>query len=77
MHDSERKTCLGSGRAKIDCRRARGFREGKGCRDQIMTLWHTEANYGSVWSNGVEGTSGGVPTRGLQEWSVRLRLENI
>ena len=38
MHDSERKTCLGSGRAKIDCRRARGFRDGKGCRDQIMTL---------------------------------------
>ena len=38
MHDSERKTCLGSGRAKIGCRRARGFSKGRGCRDQIMTL---------------------------------------
>ena len=38
VHDSERKTCLGSGRVKIGCRRAGGFRKGRGCRDQIMTL---------------------------------------
>ena len=38
VHDSERKTCLGSGRVKLVAEEQGGFRKGRGCRDQIMTL---------------------------------------